>query len=126
MPQEPCGLVYVGGRFDNRSATQIDLDKWYHLAFTRALDGEMEFYIDGALVKEAQSSAGPITTTPGPLSIGGQSPQILDGLIDEVILFNTVLTEDDIGKIMTRGLKGATAVSMTGKLATTWSCLKAE
>jgi len=123
---EPCGLVYAGGRFDNRSAVQIDTDRWYHLAFTRAADGGMKFYIDGELAKEAQSNAGPITITPGPLAIGGQSPQVVDGFIDEVILFNTVLEEEDIEKIMTRGLEQATAVSVAGKLATTWADLKAE
>lgn len=124
VPTEPCGLVYSGGRFDDRSAVQIDLDKWYHLAFTRALDGEMKFYIDGKLVQTAQSAAGSITTTPGPVTIGGQSPQVLDGFIDEVIFFNTVLTDDDISIIMTRGLDGATAVSPADRLTTTWASIK--
>jgi hypothetical protein len=124
VPQEPCGLVYVGGRFDDRAGAQIDLDEWHHLAFTRDFDGEMKFYIDGALVQTAQSSAGPITTIPGPLSIGGQSPQVLDGFIDEVIFFNIVLTEDDISNIMTKGLEGATAVSSVDKLAATWGQIK--
>lgn len=126
VPQEPCGLVYVGGRFDDRSGTQIELEEWHHLAFTRDLDGEMNFYIDGSLVQTAQSSAGPITTIPGPLTIGGQSPQVLDGFIDEVIFFNIVLTEDDIGNIMTRGLEGATAVSSAGKLAARWGQMKSK
>ena len=124
VPQEPCGLVYVGGRFDDRSGAQIDLDEWHHLAFTRDFDGEMKFYIDAALIQTAQSSAGPITTIPGPLSIGGQSPQVLDGFIDEVIFFNIVLTEDDIGRIMTRGLEGATAVSTVDKLTAAWGQIK--
>lgn len=125
VPQEPCGLVYAGGaRFDDRSGVQIDLKKWYHLAFTRDKKGEMNFYIDGALAKVAASTAGPISTTAGPLSIAGQSPQTLDGLIDEVIFFNVVLSEDDIKNIMTRGLNGATAVTNSGKLVTTWAYIK--
>ncbi len=126
VPQEPCGLVYVGGRFDDRSAVQIDLEKWYHLAFTRAIDGEMSFYIDGALVKTAPSTAGSITTTPGPVTIGGQSPQVLDGFIDEVIFFNTVLTEDDINNIMKNGLERATAVEPSDKLAVTWASIRKQ
>ena len=126
VPSVPSGLVYSPGRFDNPSTVEIDTDRWYHFAFTRAVDGGMEFYIDGELANEAQSTAGPITTIPGPLAIGGQSPQILDGFIDEVILFNVVLAEDDISKIMNSGLEMATAVSVKGKLATTWANIKAE
>ncbi len=125
VPREPCGLVYAGGtRFDNRTAVQIDLKKWYHLAFTRDEKGEMKFYIDGALITTALSTAGPISTIAGPLSIAGQSPQTLDGLIDEVVFFNTVLSVDDIKNIMTRGLNGATAVTNSGKLVTTWAYIK--
>jgi len=123
---EPCGLVHSPGRFDNRSGVQIDTDRWYHLAFTRDIGGGMKFYIDGELSSEAQSGAGAMTVIPGPLAIGGQSPQILDGLVDEVILFNTVLEEDDINRIMKSGLEMATAVSVEGKLATTWANIKAK
>jgi hypothetical protein len=126
VPNEPCGLVFSPGRADDRSAVQIDTDRWYHLAFTRAVDGGMKFYIDGEMVKEAPSTSGPIATKAGPLSIGGQSPQIVDGLIDEVIFFNTVLEEEDIDSIMTSGLEQALAVSAKGKLTTTWAQVKAE
>lgn len=125
VPKEPCGLVYVAGtRFDNWSGVQIELKKWYHLAFTRAENGEMNFYIDGVLVKKSNSASGPISINAGILSIAGQSPQTLDGLVDEVILFNTVLTDADIKSIMTGGLKGATAVTEAGKLVSTWSYIK--
>jgi hypothetical protein len=46
------------------------------------------------------------------------------GIIDEVALFNVVLTEDDIKTIMNKGLEGMTAVSPSGKLATTWADIK--
>ena len=126
VPNEPCGLVFSPGRADCRAGVQIDTDTWYHLAFTRAVDGGMEFYIDGVLVKEAPSTAGPIATAGVPLSIGGQSPQIIDGIIDEVILFNVVVEEEDINAIMERGLESATAVDAEGKLATTWANIKTE
>lgn len=126
VDSEPSGLVYSPGRSDNRSGVQIDADRWYHFAFTRDIDGGMKFYIDGELINEAQSTAGAITVVPGPLAIGGQSPQILDGFVDEVILFNNVLEEEDINKIMKSGLEQATAVSAAGKLATTWANVKTE
>jgi len=123
VPNQPSGLVHSPGRFDNRSGVELDTDRWYHLAFTRAVDGEMKFYIDGELVNEAQSDAGPITTAPAPLSIGGQSPQIVDGTMDEVILFNVALGGDDVNSIMADSI---TAVSMEGKLATSWANIKSE
>ena len=45
------------------------------------------------------------------------------GAIDEVAIFNVVLTEDEINDIMTKGL-GITAVSSSGKLATRWGRIK--
>ena len=125
VPREPCGLVYAGGaRFDNRTAVQIELKRWYHLAFTRDSKGVMKFYIDGVLATTANSTAGPITTLAGPLTIGGQSPQIIDGMLDEVIMFNTVLADSDIKIIMTNGLQKANDVSLAGKFVECWGKLK--
>lgn len=126
IPSVPSGLVYAPGRFDNPSTVQINTDRWYHFAFTRDIDGKMKFYIDGEVANESQSSSGAITVIPGPLAIGGQSPQILDGIVDEVIIFNNILEKDDINRIMNSGLEMATAVSVEGKLATTWANVKAE
>jgi hypothetical protein len=128
VPKEPCGLVYVGGaRFDNRAGVQIDLDKWYHLAFTRVHKGEMKFFINGSLVKVGTSSSGVISTQPAPISIAGQSPQVLDGIVDDVAIFNVALTEDEINDIMTKGLDrtlSITAVKTADKLTTTWGRLR--
>lgn len=121
----PCGLVFsAGARFDNRAPVKLDLETWYHLAFTRASDGGMIFYIDGKSVGLATSAAGPISITPGPITIGGQSPQVVDGLMDEVIFFNTVLSADDINVIMSSGFLGASAISSADKLASTWASVK--
>ena len=47
------------------------------------------------------------------------------GLVDEVLLFNTVLEADDIQTFVDKGFVAALAVSPTGKLATSWGRLKA-
>jgi hypothetical protein len=42
-------------------------------------------------------------------------------------VFNQALTEDDVERVMTKGLEkalGLTAVSPSGKLTTTWSFIK--
>jgi hypothetical protein len=47
------------------------------------------------------------------------------GVVDEVAIFNVVLSEDDINSIMLNGLENTiTAVSPSGKLATTWGGIK--
>lgn len=126
-PQQPCGLVYAGGaRFDDRSGASLDLKRWYHLAFTRDVKGVMKFYIDGVFINTAASTAGPITTIAGPLAIGGQSSQILDGYMDEVIMFNTALSESDINTIMKNGLERANDVSSAGKLTISWGKAKTQ
>ena len=66
-----------------------------------------------------------------PFTIGGEpgvaTRSLTDGIVDEVALFNIVLTEDQITEILERGLArtlGAEAVSSNGKLTTTWGKLK--
>ena len=41
----------------------------------------MKFYVDGKLITEAKSGAGPIATKPAPIMIAGQSGQTADGQI---------------------------------------------
>ena len=52
------------------------------------------------------------------------------GIIDEVAIFKSVLTEDDLKTIMDHGLDetlgGVSAVNASAKLATTWGTLKAN
>jgi hypothetical protein len=59
----------------------------------------------------------------------GPFTDILNGIIDEVALFNVTLDEQDIQTIMSKGLKeslGLAAVVSSGKLATTWAGIKAR
>lgn len=109
----------------------INDDTWHHLAVTVDRDGSVILYRDGQL--ETQ------------MSIAGYSKENEDndhlfrigrhdqhggfykGLIDEVALFKAALTEDDVKRIMTRGLEralGMTVVSPIGNLAATWGQIK--
>ena len=66
------------------------------------------------------------------LNIGADSNSrwFLNAAIDEVALFNTVLTEDDINRIMNEGLGRALGIigvsSPAGKLTVTWGNIKTE
>jgi len=124
VPAQPSGLVYSPARHDDRANSQLELKKWYHLGFTRAKKGDMKFYIDGKLITEAKSAAGPIATKPAPIMIAGQSGQTFEGLIDEVMLFNQAIDAKAIGQLMKQGFDRAFAVNTREKLAVTWGRLR--
>ena len=100
---------------------------WHHVAYWFEKPSK-RIYVDGA--KEAETKwDGPIHTNNQNLSIGAYTwgnglGFLMQGSIDEVGLFNIALSEDDIKTIMNKGLSGATAVSPSGKLASTWADIK--
>ncbi len=101
---------------DNESPT-VNLGEWYHVAVTFQ-DGEMTFYLDGTLIKLWDNTPGtpiqldsPVALTIGqdlPTSIystDDTSPYFVDwggffrGVLDEVRIYNTALTETQIAGI---------------------------
>ncbi len=67
-------------------------------------------------------------TNDEPLVIGAITPEVnfFTGIIDEEGLFNIALTEDDLKIIQEMGLIRALGVSLSEKLATTWSAIKTK
>ena len=111
----------------------INDGKWHHLAGTADRKGAMKLYRDGKLETEIDISAHQKQNEDNqkPLTIGGEigvpSRTLANGIIDEVALFNVVLTEDQVTEIAEKGLArtlGAEAVSPNNKLATTWGEIK--
>ncbi len=103
--------------------TNVSVDQsWHHHAVL--YDGtNLVHYYDGEEVAKAPRNP----ATSGTILIIGAEPDRNDwftGLVDEVAIFNVVLTESDIKKIMTDGLKAGAAVSSAGKLATTWGQIR--
>jgi hypothetical protein len=111
--------------------TPISLNEWHHVVAT--YDGDkMELLIDGES-KGTNSGVKMLLDASRSFRIGGIATagavpgNFFNGSIDEVALFNVALTVDDVQDIMNDGLEkatGITAVSPSGKLATTWSELK--
>lgn len=106
------GVVYVlqgstspaqhpsfGGSFSgtNLSApSSLPLNTWSHVAGT--YDGTtMKFYVNGLLVA-SRPQTGPIATSTGPLTIGGNVVygENWNGLIDEVRIYNRALSQNEI------------------------------
>ena len=111
-----------------KGAPGIQDDNWHHYVIIAKEDAtEVTMYIDGS-VKPANQSGGQeriqLFPSKRPLHIGALLPERFDSYsdttIDEVIIFNTALSADDVGQL--RG--GFYAVSPSGKLATTWGQIK--
>jgi len=129
-------LLWASDAANNRqgiaSNKPIGLDTWKHLAITFS-NGNTVFYVDGTEIAKSEGNITPLkTTTSGVLFIGARSassPNYLEGLIDEVAIFNVALTDRDIQNIVNKGLEEASnpsAVSSSGKLTTTWAKVKAR
>jgi len=101
-----------------------------HAAVT--YDGsEMKIYVNGELdVTQKRPAQNTDTVTPvligGRLINGNPDPDSrFRGVLDEVVIFNVALTEEQIQEVM-KGLSLEKAVSVSGKLASTWGGIKVE
>ncbi len=113
--------------------SSITDDQWHHIAATADRGGDAIFYRDGVFESKMNIAgfAAEDESNAQDLNIGADfnSRWFLNAVIDEVALFKTLLTEDDIKEIMNDGLGralGLTAVSSpVGKLTATWGIIKA-
>ena len=105
----------------------VPTEKWTHIC--AVYDGSsMKVYING-VVKDEDPNKGKITTNQIKLGIGTSiscGGRGFDGIIDEVAVFNTALTKDDVNEIMNDGFEGVLAVSPKAKLTTTWGEMKSR
>ena len=120
---------FSGGWCEAWGTTNIQAEQWYHIAGTYDM-GTLTIYVDGTLEAEEAFGSEPVVNTE-PLAIGAYSGGIDWGasgvIIDEVGVFNSALSADEVKDIMTKGLGEATgmaAVSSAGKSATAWGRIK--
>ena len=87
-------------------------------------------FTDGVQVGQEGYSTPSLDASPEVLRIGDGSAggHQVDGILDEVAIFNIPLELEDIQEIMNDGLESATglgaAVESRGKLATVWGGIK--
>jgi hypothetical protein len=99
--------------------------KWHHCAGT--FDGKrIKIYSVGKLAKELPCK-GAVEKGGGNLYIGsrGGSGRWIDGFLDEIKMYNRVLTQDEIIADMEDSMHNL-AVSPKDKVSTTWASLKKE
>lgn len=100
------------------------MNKWIHIATAySAEEGKIRFYINGELDAESDWGNNPGVLDPGRIGDWNGSRQ-WQGLLDEFVIFNTVLSEDDIKSVMNDGIEGGLAVDPKAKLAVKWGSLK--
>lgn len=106
---------------------ELPSKEWVHLVGT--WDGaQLHVYVNGKL-QNSEDAKGPPWASPEEVYIGadpgcGKRCQ-WNGIIDEVVIFDTVLSDDDVAKLG-EGIEGALAVEAAGKIATTWGSLKSS
>lgn len=97
---------------------------WVHVAATRnTATGENAVYINGNMDKSIiHGNKGSLTALPT-LAIGGNvlDNRFYTGLIDDVKIYNSVLSENEIKQVAV-----PMAVGIEQKLATTWGVLKVD
>lgn len=97
------------GGYDD--TTLLDTDTWYHVAVSfDTVNDIIKFYVNGNNVKNI-TDGWYMATGDDPLTIGSQSPEALhrnffNGIIDEVAVYNRILTLEEIRQHYENGLRG--------------------
>lgn len=98
---KPNAYINIGGAdVGVAGPNSLPINQWSHLAFTYG-GGSFKLYINGVLVRTL-SVSGNVTTSSSAFRFGGNAvwSEWLNGLIDEVRLYNRVLSAAEIGQIM--------------------------
>ena len=119
----------AGGFLDiDDTTTKLEPDIWYYLAYTHQTDngGLVEIYVDGALT-HSQASGNPMSPagTPNEVTIGTWGTEAWPGTVDEVRIWDRILSEAEINDSMTKGAGDFTAVQPAGKATSLWGEIKA-
>jgi hypothetical protein len=122
----------VGAERPGIPTARLETAQWLHIAGTYdSATGEAKIYMNGEL-QDTHSLTGVISGVQYS-SIGAQGgpngpfSDFLDGILDEVALFNVMLTEQEVQTIMEQGIAksvGIVAVDLSGKLTATWAAIK--
>jgi len=124
----PDGLLGVnytsgGGWTDVKTDGVVSDGQWHHIALT--YDGSsLRSFVDGQLGAEKASTNVPDNNTE-PVRIGrwgGEAGDFMNGVVDEVSIYNEAFDEAAIQVMMIE----PASVEPSGKLATTWSFLKTQ
>jgi MSHA biogenesis protein MshQ len=96
--------IMAGNTAGAKSTNPINDGQWHHVALTRnAATGVVQVFADGVLNASATSETG-VKTTPfaslGRIEDTGGTPMYFNGTLDDVRVFNRVLTASEIAGLM--------------------------
>lgn len=102
--------VTVGDNNTTKSSSTINNGNWRHVVLTRnAISGAYQIFIDGNLNASGFSATGTISnsfSSIGRIEDTGGSPAYLQGQLDEILIYDEVLTQDHVTQIYTNQSAG--------------------
>lgn len=87
-----------GSNFSNSTASALNDGSWHHVAAV-ADNTQLMIYVDGALDSTHTISSIPSYSGPGAIGADGECEQEFTGTIDEVAVWRSALTAEDIQSI---------------------------
>ncbi len=102
--------ISVGDNYASKSTVAINDGSYHHVVLTRdALSGDYKIYIDGVLDQSGTLPAGVIGTpfsSIGRIEDTGGTPEYLQGDLDELLIFNSALSDSAVTSIYTNQVVG--------------------
>ena len=127
-------LWYMGYR-GNDNTWQVDAagyvefteGAWQHIAYVKTEEKVLS-YKDGVLANTRKNPNPKVEYTKTPLNIGAWmgTSRFFNGDIDEVMIYDGVLSADDVKSIATKGIINGAVVLPSGKLSIAWGELKSR
>lgn len=88
------------------STTSINNDTWHHVVLTRdSLIGDVQIFVNGKLERSSTSNTGKVNTSFSSIGLIENS-KYFGGQLDELLVFDSVLSASEIWSIYTNQLKG--------------------
>ena len=111
-------MTSVDGTAAQGTSGALSLNVWEHWVVTRESDGTTNLYLNGSLDGSADQSSGTPASATQNLWIGMEAAEIeWEGFIDEVSIFNTILSSSDVSNKLRDGSKPADLAGMSGLVA---------
>ncbi|MBD3181390.1 hypothetical protein GF312_03800 [Candidatus Poribacteria bacterium] len=114
---------------DKNGAGKITADAeaqtWYHVVYTTDTIGDaLKLYVDGELAADGPGGAG-VNELWDERRVGSEHDgRFLNGMVDEVRVYDRVLSADEVVNNFAVTTNVMTAVKPSGKAATTWGSIK--
>ncbi|WP_424018193.1 malectin domain-containing carbohydrate-binding protein [Halorientalis pallida] len=103
--------IQTGNDATARSSSPVNDGTWHHVVLTReSSSGEIQVYVDGTLDDTATSRTGTITNTfdsIGRIEDTGGTPEYFDGRIEELRVYDSVLSSGAVSDLYAAGSSGS-------------------